>query len=124
MNQSSILVADDHAHIRLLVQQSLKKGGYERFSFAANGIETLLLARTGEPDLIILDFDMPQLDGMAALIELRTDPITERIPVIMISGCAEFHACFDVRSMGANQVLSKPFAPSFLLESVNLMLRR
>jgi len=124
VNHSSILVADDHAHICLLVQQSLKRGGYERFVFASTGIETLLLARTGEPDIIILDFDMPQLDGLAALIELRTDPITKHIPVIMMSGCAEFHACIDALSMGADQVLSKPFAPSFLLESVNLMLRR
>ncbi len=124
MNLSSILVADDHTHIRRLVQQSLKRGGYERFSFASTGIETLLLARTGEPDIIILDFDMPELDGLAALFELRADPITKRIPVIMMSGYAEFHTCIDARSMGADQVLSKPFAPSFLLEMVNQLLLR
>lgn len=124
MNLSSILVADDHAHIRRLVHQSLKRGGYERFSFASTGIETLLLARTGDPDIIILDFDMPELDGLAALFELRANPATERIPVIMMSGYAEFHTCIDARSMGADQVLSKPFAPSFLLEMVNHLLRR
>ena len=124
MNLFSILVADDHAHIRHLVHQSLKRGGYERFSFASTGFETLVQARTGEPDIIILDFDMPELDGLAALFELRADPLTKRIPVIMMSGYAEFHTCIDARSMGADQVLSKPFAPSFLLEMVNQVLRR
>ena len=118
MKVASILVADDHAHVRRLVQQSLKRGGYERFSFATTGNETLLLARTVAPDIIILDFDMPELDGLAALYELRADPLTRRIPVIMMSGYAEFHTCLDARSMGANQVLPKPFAPSVLLELV------
>jgi DNA-binding response OmpR family regulator len=124
MISSSILVADDHAHIRHLVQQSLRRGGYEHFSFASNGLEALLVAQNAAPDIIILDFDMPKLDGLAALAELRSHPFTAAVPVIMMSGCAEFHAGIDARSFGADQVLAKPFAPSFLLESVNRMLSR
>lgn len=120
MKTSAILVADDHAHIRRLVHQSLKRGGYEHFSFATTGSETLLIARTHTPDIILLDFDMPELDGLAALYELRTDPLTRNIPVIMMSGYAEFEPCFEAhaRSSGAQNLLPKPFAPSMLLDVV------
>ena len=105
------------------LEAMLERLGY-RADLAANGLEALTALQHRAYDIVLMDVHMPELDGLAALFELRANPATERIPVIMMSGYAEFHTCIDARSMGADQVLSKPFAPSFLLEMVNHLLRR
>ena len=122
MNSPHILIADDHAHIRRLVQQCLQRGGFESFHFATTGGEMLQLARECGADLVILDFDMPEMDGLTALRELRADACLRHIPVIMMSGFGRFHACMDACALGADEVLPKPFAPSALLESVGRIL--
>jgi CheY-like chemotaxis protein len=121
-NPSSILVADDYAPVRRLIKQTLNRGGYQHLSFADNGRRTVDMALAAPPDLIVLDFDMPKLDGIAALDELREHPTTRNIPVIMISGMEEFHICFDAVGRGATHVLEKPFAPTNLVRVVTAAL--
>lgn len=123
MKLQRILVVDDEAHIRRLIAFSLKRGGYERLIFATNGLEALGVAEEEKPDLIVMDFVMPELDGLGALAQLKSDTRTENIPVIIVSGCGEFHANLDPKAMGATDVLTKPYSPSSLLDSVNRALR-
>lgn len=123
MKLQRILVVDDEAHIRRLIAFSLKRGGYERLIFATNGLEALGVAEEEKPDLIVMDFVMPELDGLGALAQLKSDTRTENIPVIIVSGCGEFHATLDPKAMGATDVLTKPYSPSSLLDAVNTALR-
>jgi two-component system chemotaxis response regulator CheY len=122
MNAPYILVADDYAPVRRLIKQTLNRSGYQRLGFADNGRLTVDMALAAPPDLIVLDFDMPKLDGIATLDELRGHPGTQNIPVIMISGMEEFHSCFDAIGRGATHVLEKPFAPSHLMRMVTAAL--
>ncbi|MFZ4763955.1 MAG: response regulator [Roseimicrobium sp.] len=112
----SILIADDESHIRRLTEFALRRGGLTRFIFAQNGSEAVQFARELRPDLIIMDFMMPGLNGLEALRLIRSHPGTAVIPVIMVSGCGEFHALRDPLSQGATAVLSKPYSPTQLLE--------
>ena len=122
MNPNTILIVDDEPHMRRLTEFSLRRGGYDRFLFAQNGREAVGLAATEHPDLIIMDFMMPELDGLGALHELKHSERTSPIPVIMVSGCGEFHARRDPVSLGASEVLTKPYSPTLLLEAASRVL--
>lgn len=122
MNPRQILIADDESHIRRLTEFSLRRGGFEHFVFAQNGLEAVNLAGEFRPDLIIMDFVMPEMDGLGALQQLKANPSTAGIPVIMVSGCGEFHALRNPLSLGADAVLSKPYSPTQLLEAAHRIL--
>ena len=78
-----ILIADDEADARRLVRRILQSQGEYTFFEAANGRETLELVNKEHPDLLILDLMMPEMDGFAVLDNLRNDPHTAEIPVIV-----------------------------------------
>src|SRR5258707_15307956 len=79
-----ILVVDDEASVRHLLQVMLSMEGYEPV-LAANGAEGLQLAHEHLPALVILDWMMPVLDGLATLQALRNDPTTAQIPVVLLT---------------------------------------
>lgn len=82
--KTRILLVDDDEHISTIVRRLLEPG-YE-VTAAGNGQEALDLLKSDSPDLILLDWDMPVLDGLATLRHLKADIILKRIPVIMITG--------------------------------------
>lgn len=122
MKTSSILVIDDEPHMRTLTAHTLRRGGYENLTFARNGREGLELAGQINPDLIIMDYMMPELNGLGALQALKAAWQTSSIPVIMVSGCGELHALRDPVSLGAAVVLTKPYSPMLLLEHTDNIL--
>ena len=122
MKSICILIVDDEPHIRRLTEYSLRRGGYDHLVFAQNGREALTLAEQTQPDLIIMDFVMPEMNGLGALAQLKARPNTSAIPVIMVSGCGEFHAFHDPEALGAAAVLSKPYSPTILLATAERLL--
>jgi len=80
-----VAIVDDHPHVRQLIRRILQaQGEYELFE-ADDGISALRLVREQNPDLIILDLMMPEMDGFSVLDALRKDPITANIPVIVVT---------------------------------------
>lgn len=79
-----ILVVDDSRFLRSATERTLKKAGYNVIT-AADGEEALHLAKTRSPDLVVLDMLLPKLGGPEVLKELRTDPATSVIPIIILS---------------------------------------
>src|SRR5262245_33367166 len=79
----TILLADDEAYLRLLVQTTLDDDAY-RILEATDGNQTLTMARAEHPDLLVLDWMMPGLSGLTVAQMLRRDPATAQMPIIML----------------------------------------
>ncbi len=118
-----ILIVDDDAQLRSTIQMVLKLKGYEVMD-ADNGMTALKLARSALPDLIISDINMPQADGFAALAELRKDPTTAHIPLILMTGESEISGMRRGMELGADDFLTKPFAMNGLLKAVEARLKK
>ena len=109
-----ILIVDDEPHMIRLAELSLRKGAFEIFT-ARNGLEALTLAVQEKPDLIIMDVQMPELDGLQALQALKANPETAAIPVIMVTARGHQITRQESESLGASTFLTKPFSPTQLL---------
>jgi len=106
VHQYRILVADDEHIIRLVLNESLKKEGYE-VDEASNGEEALLKVRNERYDLVILDVKMPKLDGIEALKQIRK--IDPNIPVVMITAYGNTQVAMKAIKEGAFDYFTKPF---------------
>lgn len=117
---SRVLVIDDERPIRELLELALTHGGYAVRS-APDGAAGLAAAKEFEPDVVILDVMMPQIDGIALLPMLRR--VTDA-PVIMLSAKGELENRVEGLAHGADDYLSKPFEVAELLAHVQAKLRR
>lgn len=115
-----ILIADDEAEIRDVLRLYLEKDGYE-VTEAADGVEAMERLRKEKPDLAILDVMMPGLDGYRVLRNIRED---NNIPVIMLSAKDTDSDKILGLDMGADDYITKPFAPLEAVARVNSNIRR
>ncbi len=119
----TVLVADDDEDILQLVSFRLERAGYTVVT-AADGQQALAAAREHRPDLAVLDVMMPGLNGYEVTRELRADPATAAIPVILLTARvqeADVSRGFDA---GADDYLRKPFSPQELRSRVQAILAR
>jgi CheY-like chemotaxis protein len=116
-----MLVIDDSATIVALLSRMLRQNGYTVLE--AEDAETgLEIARTQAPELIFLDIVLPGMDGFAALRQLRRDPFTRDIPVIMISGNEQATEQFYVHRIGADDFMKKPFSRAEVFARIERLL--
>jgi CheY-like chemotaxis protein len=120
---STVLLCDDEEVLRQLVRATLDNGEYEIVE-AADGDESLELARSIRPDLIVLDMMMPARSGLEVLRELRQDPALIRTPVIMLTARARQADQDEAAAAGADRYLAKPFSPLELISLVEDLLER
>jgi DNA-binding response OmpR family regulator len=114
-----ILICEDEETLRELVRVSLGPG-YE-YVEAVDGVESLELARTMEPDLLILDLMLPRKSGVEVLADLRGDQVIGDTPVVVIS--AWTHAQQTAVAAGADRFVPKPFDPDELRAVVGELLQ-
>jgi DNA-binding response OmpR family regulator len=103
-----VLVVEDDKSVRKALEYSLKLYGF-KVNLAEDGPTGLKLARQNKPELILLDWMMPGMDGMEVLSELKHDKRTEHIPVFMLTGrgmIGDLDQAFDI---GADDYITKPF---------------
>jgi CheY-like chemotaxis protein len=100
-----VLVVDDDPSIRRLLQEVLAIEGFDVL-LAADGDQAIRLARTHQPNLILMDLMLPVLDGLEATRRLKADPLTERIPIIVVSAVVHIHR--DSPALPADGYLAKP----------------
>jgi CheY-like chemotaxis protein len=116
-----MLVIDDSATIVALLSRMLRQNEYHVLE--AEDAETgLEIARTQMPELIFLDIVLPGMDGFAALRQLRRDPYTRDIPVIMISGNEQATEQFYVHRIGADDFMKKPFSRAEVFARIERLL--
>lgn len=108
-NPRRILVADDDDDIRLVLKVILERAGYEVVE-ASDGSQVLRSVENTRVDLILLDFAMPKLDGMQTLQLLRSNPKTNKLPVVIISATRNDTLAKQLQSMGASIYLVKPWS--------------
>lgn len=114
MNPKSILLVDDEAFMRRIMEATLRKGGFV-LTQATDGQSAIELIGGQRPDLIIMDVSMPRLDGLEALRQIKGDPATAAIPVIMLTARGHVLTRQEAEESGADLFLTKPFSPSQLL---------
>jgi two-component system, OmpR family, phosphate regulon response regulator PhoB len=122
-SKQTVLVVDDEAAIRDMVQLALELAGF-RCLQAANAREAHGAILDARPDLILLDWMMPETSGYELLRRLRKDEITARIPVIMLTAKAEEGNRVQGLEGGADDYVSKPFSPRELVARIRALLRR
>jgi DNA-binding response OmpR family regulator len=117
------LIAEDDRDIRELVAAKLRSSGYTVIA-VADGTEALTQLREQRPDVALLDVMMPGISGLDIITELRADPATASIPVILLSARSQE---FDVENgiaIGAADYVVKPFSPRELVLRVDAVLDR
>ncbi|HSK19056.1 MAG TPA: response regulator [Longimicrobiales bacterium] len=102
-----VLVVDDESSVRSLISNSLRDHGYRTIE-AADGVEALRMARELRPDAVVLDIELPALDGTTILQSLRSHPDTQLVPIIGMSG----HDIDPADERSFTCFLQKPFSPS------------
>ncbi|MCL4459060.1 MAG: response regulator [Chloroflexi bacterium] len=113
-----ILIADDDEYLRRLVEATLAGEEFE-ITHAVNGEETILLAHLEQPDLILLDIMMPKVDGYAVCHILKSDPLTSKIKIVMLTVKSSAADKELAEQAGADDYFSKPFSPTALLNRVH-----
>lgn len=116
-----ILVAEDETSLNDLLQDALRMNGYETIS-AKHGLEALRLIREEKPDLVILDINMPQLDGFGVIEKLRNE--NNNVPVIVLTARDQKDDKSIGFGLGADDFVTKPFGLEELLMRVTAVLRR
>jgi DNA-binding response OmpR family regulator len=121
--QITILVVEDEAHIRRVLEYNLKLDGFEVY-LAEDGATGLKLARENKPDVILLDWLMPVMNGLQVLAELKTDSSTEHIPVFMLTAKGMLNDVTQAIEMGADDYITKPFNPIQLGKTIREKLEK
>ena len=117
---ATILVVDDEPRIVQLVRDYLEHGGFTVL-VASDGQTALRTARTGRPDLVVLDLGLPGLDGLDVTRALRREG---QVPIIMLTARTEETDKLIGLELGADDYLTKPFSPKELVARVRALLRR
>ena len=121
--QERIVVIEDEADILEVLQYNLTREGY-RVDTSQSGEEGLERVRDQDPDLVLLDLMLPELDGIEVCRRLKADPVTSSIPVIMVTAKGEESDVVLGLQMGADDYVTKPFNPRELTARVKAVLRR
>ena len=120
--QPTILVVDDFDDTRLLLRTWLRKKGY-RVVEAENGNEAIAKAREVEPDLIIMDVEMPELDGLSATRKIRVLKDAAALPIIAVSAYGADQFREQALSAGCNEYVSTPFEPDELEKLIRSLIQ-
>ena len=119
-NKPMILVVEDDAAVRNLMAVTLETRGY-RYHLAPNGTEALIEATTHQPDVMLLDLGLPDMDGVEIIRKVRS---WSAMPIIVISARSEDSDKVEALDAGADDYLTKPFSVDELLARLRVTLRR
>ena len=119
----SVLIIDDEADIRDILAYNLKKEGFTVHT-ASNGKDGIEMAHSTQPDIIILDVMMPEMDGIEVCDVLRNDPSTKHIRICFLTARSEDYSQIAGLDAGADDYVSKPIKPRVLISRLKALLRR
>lgn len=119
----SVLIVEDDPEIRDLLAHYLRKEGFSPL-LAADGESGLHAARSGKPDLVLLDILLPGMDGLEVLRKIRSDEATARVPVIMLTAKGDETDRVVGLELGADDYIPKPFSPREVVARIKAVFRR
>ena len=112
-----VLVVEDQADNRRIVRDLLTRSGYEIIE-AVTGEEGVTLAQTQHPDLILMDIQLPVIDGYEATRRIKADPALQHVPIIAVTSYALSGDDVKAFAAGCDGYIAKPFSPRVLLAKV------
>ncbi len=118
--RKKVLIIDDSSSVRDIVRNVISTEGY-RLIEAENGQEGINILKHTKPDLILLDIVMPEMDGFKVLENLKSNPETKDIPVVMLTVKTQKEAVEKAVNLGCNAYIAKPFISSTLMKKINEM---
>ncbi|MEX2224569.1 MAG: response regulator transcription factor [Candidatus Rokuibacteriota bacterium] len=118
-----VLIVEDEPDIRDLLVFHLEREGYQ-VTKCKSGAEALRAARSAPPDLVLLDLMLPEMDGLEVCRRLRQDPVTQVIPIVMLTARGDEVDRILGLEMGADDYVVKPFSPRELVARIRAVLRR
>lgn len=117
-----ILVVDNEAYIQEATQICLETiAGWEVMT-ASSGYEALIIAEAEQPDVILLDLMMPDMDGLMTFQRLQANYSTQAIPVILLTGDSQSADLQNCRNLGVRAMIAKPFDPMTLAQQISDLL--
>jgi CheY-like chemotaxis protein len=116
-----VLLAEDDPDIRLVARLALKKAGF-RVTAVTNGEELLAQVAAERPDVVLLDWMMPEMDGAEACARLKADPATADVPVIFMTAKSQGFEVERGMALGARGYITKPFDALTLGDEVRQLL--
>ena len=123
MTAYKILIVDDENAIREMIKVALELAGFACIE-AASAVKAMPLIVDERPDLILLDWMMPEVSGIELLRRLRRDELTKEIPIILLTAKAEEQNTVQALDSGADDYMTKPFRPQELTARIKSLLRR
>jgi two-component system phosphate regulon response regulator PhoB len=123
MRGPTILIVEDEAPLVTLLRYNLEREGFAVLD-AQDGEEALAVAREQKPDLVLLDWMLPLMSGIEVCRQLRRNPETRAIPVVMLTARGEEGDKLRGLDSGADDYVTKPFSPSELIARIRAVLRR
>ncbi|OCL82811.1 response regulator [Arcobacter porcinus] len=121
---AKLLIVDDSTMLRDMLNYALNEGGYTQVVEAVDGIDGLAKAQSTNFDLIITDINMPNMDGIALVGELRKIPQYAKTPILVLTTERGDEMKAKGKVAGATGWIVKPFVPDQLLKAVNIVLSR
>jgi CheY-like chemotaxis protein len=118
---ATLLVIDDSADVRLLLRRALERAGHVIIE-AASGPEGVAVLQTTQPDLVVLDVQMPEMDGWECLSTLRSQPQSADVPVVLCTVKSHDNDARRASELGCDAYLTKPFGLDELLATVTTVL--
>ncbi len=123
MAKKRILIIEDDRDINELVRYNLEREGFEVLSLFDGG-QAFDMVLTRKPDLVLLDLMLPECDGLEICRQIKEDPKTKKIPILMITAKGTEADIVIGLSLGADDYIPKPFSPSILLARIRAVFRR
>lgn len=118
---AKILIVDDAAFMRMMIKDTLSKNGYNDLHEACDGIQAVESYKSINPDLVLMDFTMPNMDGLEALKEIKKyDP---KATVVMLSAMGQEAMVIESIKVGAKDFVIKPFKQERMLKTVDGLIR-
>ncbi|RPI58655.1 MAG: response regulator, partial [Planctomycetaceae bacterium] len=123
MSKKHIIVVEDERDLADMIAIRLKRDGH-RADVAYDGQEAITKIKADVPDMVLLDLMLPKISGLDVLRELRADPRTNSIPVVILTAKSEESDVVVGLQLGADDYVTKPFSMSVLMARVSAVLRR
>jgi twitching motility two-component system response regulator PilH len=119
---SKILVVEDSAPQREMISELLRKSGLA-VTVATDGVEAIEQIQAHKPDLVVLDIVMPRMNGFEVCRKIKSDPLTQNVPVVLCSSKTEDFDRYWGMKQGADAYIAKPFQPRELIGTIKQFLR-
>jgi two-component system chemotaxis response regulator CheY len=113
-----VLVVDDQNSVRQMTRMTLEEIGFRHIHEAENGVKAMETASLQPLDLIISDYNMPEMDGLGLLRAVRGHPVARKVPFILLTGRGDKELVVKAAQAGVNNYLVKPFTAAILREKI------